>query len=257
MFTTRYGIELDSQLIIFLSNKVTIVHLLLLRFVLYFFLKMHIQLKGHLLDFLPEKALWWPTEKILFISDVHLGKIEHFRLSGIPLPQNAAQQTLSLIIQLLDTYRPYVVYFLGDLFHSVYNNSVEDTLTCFNNYSHIQFVLISGNHDVLQAEVYDRLGIAVLKDLILADFLLTHEPSDILDEGLINLCGHIHPGVRIHGRGRQSLSLPCFYFKKNTMILPAFGYFTGKAIMENSTGAEIYAIGDGHVFKIPSKKSKV
>ena len=41
------------------------------------------------------------------------------------------------------------------------------------------------------------------------------------------LGGHLHPACRIHGRGRDSLRLPCFVSDGRQVILPAFGEFTG------------------------------
>ena len=43
--------------------------------------------------------------------------------------------------------------------------------------------------------------------------------------------GHIHPGIRIDGAGRQSLYFPCFYFGKKYAVLPAFSRFTGAAVI--------------------------
>ena len=43
------------------------------------------------------------------------------------------------------------------------------------------------------------------------------------------LAGHLHPGVRLHGPGRQSVRLPCFAFGRNAALLPAFSEFTGTA----------------------------
>ena len=46
-----------------------------------------------------------------------------------------------------------------------------------------------------------------------------------------NLCGHIHPAIKIFGSAKQSLRVECFYFGEKHGILPAFGRFTGNAKM--------------------------
>ncbi len=41
--------------------------------------------------------------------------------------------------------------------------------------------------------------------------------------------GHLHPGVKLSGKGRQAITLPCFYFGRQYGLLSAFGNFTGMA----------------------------
>ena len=35
---------------------------------------------------LPAKAVWWPAESMLVVSDLHLAKAEHFRSQGLAVP---------------------------------------------------------------------------------------------------------------------------------------------------------------------------
>ena len=55
-------------------------------------------------------------------------------------------------------------------------------------------------------------------------------------------CGHIHPGVNLSGRGRQSITLPCFAFSNNQVILPSFGMFTGKVAILSQQNDKIFAV---------------
>ena len=41
-----------------------------------------------------QRVLYYPTEKTLVISDVHLGKAGHFRRYGIPIPTEVNQDNL-------------------------------------------------------------------------------------------------------------------------------------------------------------------
>jgi hypothetical protein len=49
------------------------------------------------------------------------------------------------------------------------------------------------------------------------------------------------------GKGRQSLTLPCFWFSKNQAFLPAFGVFTGFRPMKPARGDQIFAIVEGEI----------
>ena len=55
-------------------------------------------------------------------------------------------------------------------------------------------------------------------------------------------CGHIHPGVNLVGKGRQSLTLPCFAFGKKQGILPSFGKFTGRVAIRSTKTDRIFAV---------------
>src|SRR5277367_3678317 len=70
---------------------------------------------------LPQKAIYWKQEKALIAADVHLGKVGHFRKSGIAVPRDLEQDDLACLSDLIDEYRPEKILFLGDLFHSDMN----------------------------------------------------------------------------------------------------------------------------------------
>ncbi len=211
---------------------------------------MTIRIANHTWTLLPQKAVWIQETKTLLVSDLHLGKIEHFRKAGIALPVAAAGKSLEVLALLCHTYRPSRVLFLGDLFHSDRNSSYEAMAQFCTMFSTISLVLIEGNHDVLLPAHYHSLGIKRIVSLTEGPFLFTHEPTDEKIEGQVNVCGHIHPGVRLKGRGKQSLTLPCFYLSDTHFILPAFGYFTGKAVVRIEPKASIFAIAGDEVLAI-------
>ena len=75
-------------------------------------------------------------------------------------------------------------------------------------------------------------------------FLFTHIPVKGFDE--FNICGHVHPAVKLRGLGRQYMKLNCFYISDNQLILPAFGTFTGSHILKpNKTDHVICLTSDG------------
>ena len=59
---------------------------------------------------------------------------------------------------------------------------------------------------------------------------------------MFNFSGHTHPGIVFRGLGRGHLRLPCFFQRKQQMILPAFGEFTGLGIMKPQEGDIIFAV---------------
>lgn len=195
----------------------------------------------------PSGAIYWKEKQMLLIADVHLGKVTHFRKYGAAIPVDAAYRNLEKITAVTNHFEPKTICFLGDLFHSKINEEWED-FKKWVDYTSADIILISGNHDIIPTYMYEDLGVKVYDDLILKDFLLTHHPTE--HEDYFNFSGHIHPGVMLRGIGRQYLRLPCFFKSLNSLILPAFGNFTGKYILNPTENDEVYAIVEGEVIRV-------
>ena len=197
---------------------------------------------------LPEKAIFWEQQKTLLIADTHFGKVTHFRKSGIAIPEGAAFKNLSRLQELITKQSPEKVIFLGDLFHSELNTEWLAFKEVIRKFPEVNFQLITGNHDILHEQSYTNSHFTIFSEpLEMGPFLLSHEPMEHRE--LYNLCGHIHPGVRMVGGGRQSLRLPCFYFGEKGGILPAFGEFTGLYLLQPKKDDSIFIIVENQVIK--------
>jgi uncharacterized protein len=196
----------------------------------------------------PYKSLYWKEQKVLFLSDLHIGKAAHFRKSGIPIPEAVHHTDFSRLTHLIDYYKPDRLVILGDLFHSSYNAAWEKFRHLFTNQIALKPELVSGNHDILDAEHYAFMSI-YNDSLIIEPFILSHIP---LDQNNIfefyNLCGHLHPSIVIYGRAKQSFRVDCFYFGKKHGILPAFGNFTGRSKMPSRNSEDkIFAVAENQI----------
>lgn len=187
------------------------------------------------------RALFWKEERTLILSDLHLGKAGHFRKNGIPIPKQVHASDLDRLNLLIRKYQPQAIIFLGDLFHSEHNDEWEDFIYWSAQNRSLRLVLIKGNHDVLCPETYEKTGMEILSDLVMGPFHFSHEPSP---SAYYNLAGHIHPGVKLQGRARQGVKLPCFLFSKKSGLFPAFGSFTGNNPITPSKGDHVFAITD-------------
>ena len=202
-----------------------------------------IEVEHQLLRILPEKAIFWEHEQILIISDVHLGKAGHFRRHGIALPKSTNDTNLLRLDELIEVWNPKQIIFLGDLFHSEKNIEWEAFKRWRIKHHSISIFLIMGNHELYPQEEYNMLGIECIRQFIYHPFLFIHDLNKIttnISEFIIS--GHVHPAVRIIGKGKQSLRIPCFYFEKNKAILPAFGTLTGVHTIKHSKKATIFGI---------------
>ncbi len=195
----------------------------------------------------PSGSLFWEEKSALLISDVHLGKVSHFRKYGAAVPQKAIQANFELMDEVVEFFNPNNIYFLGDLFHS-HINSEWNLFEDWASKSTSKIILINGNHDIISPIKYEVLGIKIQDELVEKDFLFTHHPEE--RENHFNFCGHIHPAVKIRGSAKQSLRLPCFFKSPNQLILPAFGEFTGSFTIKPKKKDEVFAIAEGMIIKI-------
>ncbi len=209
-----------------------------------------LDINNNILELLPQKAIYWHDTQTLIIADLHLGKASHFRKHGLPIPMESGTDDLVQLDALLSAYRPKRLLILGDLFHSDYNQEWEYFGALRRKYANITFQLVRGNHDILQELHYEKYDIELFKKTLSEkNFIFAHD-FVTLQEQEFSITGHIHPGFVLHGKGRQSITLPCFYKKKNTLIMPAFGRLTGLAHMPHTDDAEIFVMTEEEVHRV-------
>jgi DNA ligase-associated metallophosphoesterase len=212
--------------------------------------------KGFTLQFLPEKALWIKELGLLLIADLHFGKATHFRKSGIPIPEAVHDLDFQTLSKLHAALTPSHTYFLGDLFHSSWNDQWDILVSFLSTFPHTHFHLVKGNHDILPPYLYSQSILEVHdKPLALAQFVLSHEPMEEVPEGVLNICGHLHPGIFLKGPAKQSLRIPCFHYREGRLILPSFGNFTGLALMGQEKNDLIWGVTEKKVIPILSASS--
>lgn len=198
---------------------------------------------------LPQKAVYWQKRKTLLIADLHIGKSGHFRRNGIPVPQQVNGGNLQILDALLKQLPVDHLIFLGDLFHSAVNEEWQQFRQWRAGYSQTEVSLVIGNHDVLARELYHASHISLFSRLKMGPFLLVHDVGTLSGSAREHypLGGHIHPALKLRGKGRQSMKVPCYYFGTEGGILPAFGQFTGTAVIHPGPGDHTFLIADNRV----------
>ena len=208
---------------------------------------MKIEIRNNTFTLHPSGSVFWKEQNILLISDVHLGKIAHFRKNGLAIPENAIPENFKRLDTVVDFFNPKKIIFLGDLFHSKINNEWHFFAAWVNSIE-AEIILVEGNHDIIAKQNYSDLNIVIVAKLLIEEFLLTHHPTE--SEAYFNFCGHIHPGIKLKDLGRQALKLACFFNKENQMILPAFGEFTGRYFLKPQKNDAVYAIANDRIIKV-------
>jgi DNA ligase-associated metallophosphoesterase len=201
---------------------------------------------------LPERAVYWPARRTLFVADYHLGKAASFRSAGIALPAGTTSETVERLDRAVERHGAHHVVFLGDFLHSAAGRAPR-TLARFARWRdarrELELTLVRGNHDARAGDPPAEWGMRTIDaGERLGPFVLNHEPGAARAGGYA-LAGHVHPAVRLSGEG-ESLRLPCFWFAARYGVLPAFGAFTGCAVVRPRPGDQVFVIADGEVLGV-------
>jgi DNA ligase-associated metallophosphoesterase len=174
---------------------------------------------GQTLHLMPSGALYWPAQKTLTVSDLHLGKSERLaRRGGTLLPPYETQATLEKLDRDLEATRAETVICLGDSFDDLAAlDGIEEAsrLWLTRLMAGRSWTWITGNHDPGPID----LGGTHRAELKLPPFTFRHiaEPNETAE-----ISGHYHPKASLAGQSK-----PCFLADANRLILPAYGVYTG------------------------------
>ncbi|TNJ42023.1 ligase-associated DNA damage response endonuclease PdeM [Phaeobacter sp. B1627] len=176
-------------------------------------------LSGARLCALGAGALWWPAQRTLVVSDLHLGKSDRVsRRTGVFLPPYETRDTLDRLQALINDLNPQSVICLGDTFDddtAARNLPQADRTKLQGMMQGRRWIWVEGNHDpsppALAGEALAEFNTPPLTFRHVAAQGTTGEIS-----------GHYHPKASLRGQSR-----PAFLLDRNRLILPAFGTYTG------------------------------
>ncbi|MCK8479837.1 ligase-associated DNA damage response endonuclease PdeM [Psychroserpens algicola] len=212
------------------------------------FVEQHINLQSEDLILNSLRGLYWEKHDALIISDLHIGKSGHFRKHGIQITSNVQTSDLKRLSFLISHYRIRQLLVVGDLFHAEMNLDMHEFNQWRLAHADVEIILIKGNHDRLNPEIYQNFNITCRnKDLLIDPFRFVHEPYSETD--VFSISGHLHPGISIQLKGQPRIKLPCFQVSKSYLILPAFSLFTGLNVSESDSETKYYAFTESSFFE--------
>ena len=183
---------------------------------------------------LPGRAAFLPASATLLVADLHLGKAATFRKAGIPVPEGSAQADLARLARLVAETSARRLVIVGDLFHArsgCTDHVFAEFAAARRQFAGTETILVIGNHDRGLGKVPATLGIdACVPHLSEGPWHFVHEPSAPLvgsDHAGFTISGHLHPTVSIRSPAGDRIADRCFVAEAATLVLPAFGSFTG------------------------------
>lgn len=213
---------------------------------------MNVNLHGERLTLLPERALYWERTRTLFLADAHLGKAATFRAFGMPLPEGGTEADLSRLSAAVERTGAESLIVLGDLLHAEKGRdtaTLESVSAWRRRCSFLDVLLVRGNHDDRAGDPPEDWQVRCVDGpVLLPPFVLNHVP--LADPRGYVLAGHLHPAVRLVGRGRQTVKLPCFWFGEPGAVLPAFGSFIAGATIRPRSGDRVFVATEAEVLAV-------
>lgn len=183
---------------------------------------MQIQIAEETLVMLPERALFWPRTRTLFIADPHLPRGDLGQLTRAVVQSGAEK----LII-------------LGDLLHATPTPAVIDTVKDWRQrHESLAVYLLRGERDRALGDLLAAWHMTGLDGPTNGPyFVLNHDP--ITPKVGFALTGALHPVTEVAGQ-----QVPCFWLGARRAVLPAFADGSGTAV-QAEPGDRLFAITAG------------
>ena len=222
---------------------------------------MDLDFAGERFILLADRAIVWPRRSTLIVADTHLGKDSLFQQRGIPVPNDVTSNDLARLAALLGKTQAKRLLILGDFFHGKESNDEMMTthLRAWRGaLTGIEMTLVRGNHDKHAGDPCASIEIDCLDSLTIDDVKFQHAPQKLplaashTDAPAI-VCGHIHPATTLVDFDGTAMKVPAFVIDERQLVVPAFGRFTGTAVMPRIEGRRFLIASHGRVILAPTR----
>ena len=202
---------------------------------------------------LPERAVFRPDARTLYVADTHWGKPATFRAAGIAVPGGTTEADFDRLTAAVARTGADRLVVLGDLLHARRGRREAATLAAVAAWRaanpKLRVELIEGNHDRAAGRPDPAWGIVERPDPTLDPPLVLKHYPDADPAGSV-LAGHEHPAVRLNGPGGEKLKLPCFRVGRDVLTLPAFSTFADGGTVRPRAGERIVVVADGELVEV-------
>lgn len=213
-------------------------------------------------------TLFLEKQKILVISDSHIGYEESLNKQGVLIPRLQFKEILKQLEPVFKQVKPETIVMLGDMKHEFGTISRQEWRDTLNLLDYLmskaeKIILIKGNHDTILGPLADKKGLAVRDSFFIDNTLFVHghklpdEKSESFKNAKTIIIGHEHPAISLRD-GPRTEKYKCFllgkFKKRNLIVMPSFNFVTeGTDILQekllspfisNISDFEAFIVGD-------------
>lgn len=222
---------------------------------------MHISKNIEIIDL----ALYLEQEKVLILSDLHIGYEEYLNKQGVLVPRFQLEDLTKRINNILDRIDASKIIINGDLKHefgTISKQEWNDTMRILDLFNGKEVILIKGNHDSILGPIAEKKNIEIKDHCKINDVYICHGDKISEDEDFkkskIVIIGHEHPAVSF--RERSDEKYKCFlkgkWKNKLLLVTPSLNLVTqGSDITKDKTLSPFLQnhISDFEVFVVENK----
>ncbi len=190
------------------------------------------------------RAVWFASERLLAIADLHWGYAASHRARGNLLPVWGDDEIEARLASLVRDYAPAEMLWLGDIVHAAEGDAA---VLRHLEASPVKITLLAGNHDRRWTRVIERTATR-------GRFFFHH--GDMEQEtpaGHVAVVGHHHPAVVLGDGAGGKVKLPALVAGRDRLVLPAFSPWAAGADCSRLAGpdATVWAIAPTRIFALP------
>ncbi len=207
-------------------------------------------------------GLFIVKEKVLVVSDLHIGYEEELNKKGVLMPRFSFKDLVDRLDLMLKEVRPKVIVINGDLKHefgTISEQEWRDTLKVIDMVSRFgKIVLVKGNHDNILGPIAKKRKVEVVDKFEVDGVCVAHGDSVVETKKKVVIIGHEHPAVML-SEGERKEKVKCFLkgkFKgKELIVMPSMNQVTEgtdvlsekllSPYLQKSLGSfEVYVVAD-------------
>ncbi|MBI4981462.1 metallophosphoesterase [Candidatus Woesearchaeota archaeon] len=175
-------------------------------------------------------SLWLKREKVLILSDLHLGYEEYLHQKGVLLPKAQAQLIRKELQKIFQIIKPTIIIINGDLKHEfgrVLRQEWKEVLQLidFLQQHCKKLILIRGNHDLILGPIAEKKALKIISEHRVGDTLITHGDKLIKTTAKTIIIGHEHPAITLREKSKVE-KFKCFlkgrWNGKTLIVMPSF-----------------------------------
>jgi len=177
------------------------------------------------IEILKEKALFLREERLMAVTDLHLGYEGVLQQQGIAIPRRQKAVMLNSLEAIIDRYSPDVLLVNGDFKHNFSRNLDEEWLEVKEVLRFLKdrtrLVVVRGNHDNYLATILHDMDIELRKSYRVGAYVFEHGHWDLRTKRKV-IIGHEHPALKLRDEVGAVVSLPAFIVGEEVVVMPAF-----------------------------------
>ena len=164
-------------------------------------------------------------ERVLVISDLHLGFEGALAEQGVSIPRFQRRVILERLGKMLDRNKAEQVVIAGDFKHEFSKNLVDEWVEVKQVLrflkDRVKPVLVRGNHDNYLATILGDLNLPLNSRADVGGYTVVHGHEEVSTLHPI-IMGHEHPAVKLKDELGATVSVPAFLVTDPLLVLPAF-----------------------------------